>query len=77
MKWIDEIKEVGFSDWIWFVYWIKRDEFHPRLYLGNYFYHKDLPSAQSHCASDRRRAHLIDMKLTDMKLTAQFNKVED
>lgn len=68
MKWIKEIKKVGFTDWLWFVVWLKRDEFNSKLNIGYYLskHQNDVAEAINHCTHDRWRAHNIDLKLKDM-----------
>jgi len=54
---ISEIRAVGLRDWLWFVVWLRRDEFSPRLRLMRYY-----PDLERLC-SDRRRAKIIAEKL--------------
>lgn len=60
MKWIREIRKVGIADWIWFVIWLQRNEFHRKLELWEYY-----QDAKSLTAA-RRRAPRIDMELDDV-----------
>lgn len=55
---IKEIKAIGFFNWIWFVVWLKRNEFSKHLDLENYY--PDLDSLWK----DRKKAHEIDEKLS-------------
>lgn len=65
MKWIREIKAVGIRDWLWFVVYLRRNEFSHKLtlnkYLKNYvgLQHLDL-------YEQRQRAHRIDEILSDL-----------
>jgi hypothetical protein len=54
MKVIREIKAVGIRDWLWFVIYMRRDEFHRRLDGRN-------------TMAKRNRAHRVDMKLQEGK----------
>ena len=69
MKWVREIRVIGFKNWVWFVVGKGRDEFHPSLNIGHYLvkYKNDINLGQFYCARDRDRAHRLDMKLKDMK----------
>ena len=60
MKFFREIRKVGLRDWLWFVVFMRRDEFHPRLNRINY------PRGRegSRCVRDRDRAHRIDKALS-------------
>lgn len=58
MRWIKEIKAVGFFDWCWFVFWLKRNEFHKSVIEP----------------WDRNRAHMIEAILFDLKPDAQWRK---
>lgn len=48
-----EIRAVGLIDWLWFVVWLKRDEFSHKLDLSRYY--PDLDKL----VIDRNRAHEI------------------
>lgn len=61
MKALKEIRMVGLKNWIWFVVWLHRNEFHPRLDLRNYY--PDLKRLER----DRRRAHEIDLALLEVR----------
>lgn len=37
MNWLREIRAVGISDWLWFVVWLRRDEYSRRLDLSRYY----------------------------------------
>jgi len=54
---ISEIRAVGLRDWLWFVVWLRRDEFSRRLRLVHNY-----PNLKELC-SDRRRAKVIAEKL--------------
>lgn len=56
MKIINEIKAVGLKDWLWFVFVIKRNEFH-----------KSLDNLKKGTFEKRIRAHNIDEKLECIK----------
>lgn len=60
-KWIREIRAVGIVDWVWFVIYLERNEFHDKLDLLRYY--PDLVRL----ARDRDRAHRIDMVLENLK----------
>lgn len=62
MKFIREIKAVGLRDWLWFVFVIRRDEFHKSLVLIRY----SLANLDK-CYDKRHRAHIIDMKLSELR----------
>jgi len=36
-RYIKEIKAVGFFDWFWFVFVLKRNSFSPKLRMMNYY----------------------------------------
>lgn len=59
-KWYQEIRKVGIKDWVWFVLWMGRDEFHPRLDLTIENYRKP-----ENLVFMRNRAHRIDMELNE------------
>ena len=50
-----EISLVGIIDWVWFVLWMRRDEFSDRLDILHYY-----PGKMWELERDRRRAHEID-----------------
>lgn len=54
------MRKVGIVDWLWFVVWLRRDEFHRRLDLtvDNYRNPEQL-------VYKRNRAHRIDMELSE------------
>lgn len=56
-KWIKEIRLVGLRDWLWFVFWLKRDEFSHKL--GVFRYYPNMIKL----ARDRKRSHEIDIKI--------------
>lgn len=62
-RWFREITVVGLRDWLWFVVWLGRDEFHPSL---NRFHSTGLKGV---CERERRRhkAHEIDLVLSDLE----------
>jgi hypothetical protein len=55
MSRLEEIKAVGILDWIWFTFWLKRDEFSHRLWLSRYY-----PDVNKLA---KERAHQIDFKI--------------
>ena len=61
MKFFREIRKVGLRDWLWFVVFIRRDEFHPRLNRINYPRGRE---GSIRCVRDRDRAHRIDEALS-------------
>jgi len=56
-----EIKLVGFVDWVWFVFYLKRDEFSNKLDLNRYY-----PNLEK-LIIDRNRAHAVDSAISKMK----------
>lgn len=60
MKWFREIRKVGVIDWLWFVVYLKRNEFSVKLDMWEYY-----PDLQS-LTKARMRAHNIDMALQDI-----------
>ena len=70
MKFITEIKKIGLIDWVWFVIYLKRNEFSPKLSLGNIYIknsnHGFLKKDGTHqkwfakLIKNRNRAHKID-----------------
>jgi len=57
-----EINAIGIKDWIWFVIYLKRDEFSPKLEIDHYY-----PDKLSFLIKDRNKAHKLDMQLQDIK----------
>ena len=57
MKWLREIRKVGLRDWLWFVVWIRRDEFSRKLDLNRYY------PDMKRLVRDRNRAHRLDMEI--------------
>lgn len=57
MKWLREIRLVGLRDWIWFVVWLRRDEFSRKLDILRYY------PDMKRLVRDRNRAHLLDMEI--------------
>lgn len=67
---IYEIKTIGFIDWLWFVIFLKRDEFNPKLSLSSYYfkYTRDkYDNIVLRCINSRKRAHDIDCALREMR----------
>lgn len=64
MKWIKEIKLVGFKDWVWFVFRLQRNEFHSALDLKLRQYFSDFEINKVYEA--RKRAHEIELKLQEV-----------
>ena len=62
VKWYREIQKVGLVDWVWFVVWMQRDEFHRRLDLTVDNYRK--PEQLTY---QRNRAHRIDMAISEIQ----------
>jgi hypothetical protein len=67
MKIYDEIKKIGFTDWVWWVFYCNRNEFHPRLNLNL----KECIKSKEHhinetkrVCRERQKAHDIDMRLS-------------
>ena len=58
MKILKEIKVVGLFNWIWFVFYLNRDEFSPKLRRWNY-------TDMDKLMKDREKAHNIDLKLKE------------
>jgi hypothetical protein len=63
-KWLREIHEVGFYNWVWFVLYLKRNEFHPsldriKIVDGRYL----LEERQGR----RQLAHKIALKFEELK----------
>jgi hypothetical protein len=56
----EEMKKVGFSDWYWFNFVIKRNEFHPSLELRNYTWKY---RGFAKCIKDRDRAYRLGEEL--------------
>lgn len=67
LVWFKEIRAVGFIDWLWFVMWLKRDEFSRKLDLFMF----DDPKE---CVKQRNRAHHIDCSLYDLNKKVVDNK---
>ena len=76
-KWFREIKLIGIKDWLWFVVYLKRNKFSPRIGLCTYYlneknfkYNKET-GEKYFCVNDlirkRERAHDIDAKLSKLK----------
>ena len=67
MKIYDEIKKVGFADWVWWVFYCERNEFHPRLDINvDKYFALDKVGREKlalKIAIDRSRAHRIDMEI--------------
>jgi hypothetical protein len=61
MKWIKEIKKVGFLDWCWFVLYLRRNEFHPSLDRIKIVNDRYLVEERQ---QRRQRAHRIDLLLS-------------
>ena len=57
MKWLREIRKVGLRDWLWFVVWLHRNEFSPKLGIERYW------GRMYECIRDRDRAHRLDHEL--------------
>ncbi len=57
MKWLREIRKVGLRDWLWFVVWLRRNEFSRKLDLNRYY------PDMARLVRDRSRAHRLDMDI--------------
>lgn len=67
-KWYKEIKAVGWKDWRWFVIYLKRDEFSPKLSVENYWRGYDLHHLIFHdLRIAKEKAHRISITLEDVK----------
>jgi hypothetical protein len=67
-KWRTEIAKVGFVDWFWFVVYLKRNEFHPRLNM-NYSGLSSVDEVHGRLVNltkSRNRAHRIDLELSNI-----------
>jgi len=60
MKRFREIRAVGLLDWLWFVVWLKRNEFSRKLDMS---FNGRIPNYHS---GQRKRAHKIDMAIEDV-----------
>jgi hypothetical protein len=69
VKWFKEIKAVGLFNWLWFVVYLRRDEFSQKLGLIKYANRYGLHDGLMKMTVDRELAHQIDMKLADIKPT--------
>lgn len=58
-NWLCEIRKVGIWDWLWFVVWLGRNEFSPKLDLERYYPH-DLDQM----VKDRDKACKLDEQLS-------------
>lgn len=65
-RWIKEIQEIGFIDWLWFVVYLRRDDCSDKLDIMKYY---DLYGDQylKPLMEDRDKAHRLDIKLRDLK----------
>jgi hypothetical protein len=66
MKWLREIRKVGFVDWLWFVFILKRDEFSPKLDMLKYVKNSSDKIGMAELVRDRDRAHKIDLALSEL-----------
>lgn len=57
-----EIKTVGLRDWLWFAFYLKRDEFSSKLDLNARTYNN-----REQLTVQRQRAHRIDMALESLR----------
>ena len=57
----DEILAVGIIDWLWFVFYLNRNEFSPKLDLFCY------KGTNAQLSAARKRAHRVDEKLSELK----------
>lgn len=57
MKWLREIRKVGLRDWLWFVVWLRRNEFSPKLGIERYW------GRMRECMRDRDKAHRLDNEI--------------
>lgn len=70
MKWFNEIQAVGFKDWFWFVFIIRRNEFHRSLDMDNW---KGTPIE---LMQTRHRAHVIDDKLSSLAYMTRLKNMK-
>ena len=63
LKYYDEIKCVGIKNWLWFVFYLKRDEFSLKLRLSKYYYKYGKKKYLNKLNKDRQRAHYINLLL--------------
>lgn len=61
MIWLKEIEAVGLRDWLWFVFKLRRNEFHSSLDVWNW---RGTPRELMRA---RQRAHNIDDVLTHVQ----------
>jgi hypothetical protein len=66
MKWLKEIRKVGFADWFWFVFILKRNEFSHKLCILRYVNSGNDKIGMARLMRDRNRAHRIDLALTEL-----------
>ena len=62
-----EIRAVGIKDWLWFVIYLRRNEFSPKLSLGIYWKKYGSTNYTNNILKDRELSHEIDIKLEDVK----------
>jgi hypothetical protein len=70
LKIFKEIKAVGFKDWLWFVFILKRNEFSSKLKINvsRIIENPILIDVElKKVAKLRNKAHKIDLKLGDLK----------
>jgi hypothetical protein len=67
MNWIKEIRKVGIIDWIWFVIYLRRNEFSNKLNLSRYYTRYGALKYPPFLIKDRQKAHEIDLALMDLK----------
>ena len=62
---LQEIRKVGFANWVWWVFWCNRNEFHPRLNLDieKCFKIEALRDETTRVSRERSLAHYIDLTL--------------
>lgn len=67
-----EIRKIGLKNWIFFVIYLKRDEFSPKLYLNYYLPERCKTPQDFHEGMERynnaiKRAHKIEAELSEIR----------
>lgn len=70
--WWKEIRAVGLWDWVWFVWFLGRDEFSRKLDVYNYSFDA---AGSNKCYKDRQRAHRIDLVLMELNTKRDLETV--
>lgn len=64
-----EIKAVGFKDWCWYTFYLRRNEFSPKLDFVAYSFRKEYKTIEetySKIIKDRNKAHIISNILNNI-----------